>query len=163
MTDIDELDYERDVQIDRHDLEGEWLRLPTLIMLYSEAAAEAKEDLLKADEKVKTVRSQLLLQVAKTPEILGSGVKPTESNKEAYYRDHVLYKEAKEDHINAQFEFDTINGAVFAIQAKKTALEGMVKLFGMGYFSDMDDGIDSEIRENRKQKRQNKPKKTRST
>lgn len=163
MTDIDELDYERDVQIDRHDLGGEWLRLPTLIMLYSEAAAEAKEDLLKADEKVKTVRSQLLLQVAKTPEILGIGVKPTESNKEAYYRDHVLYKEAKEDHINAQFEFDTINGAVFAIQAKKGALEGMVKLFGMGYFSDMDDGIDSEIRENRKQKRQNKPKKTRST
>lgn len=146
------MDYEQDIRIDENDLKSEWLNIAFQIAEYGEKAADAKRSLLKAEEQVKTVRSTTVLAVGKNPDLLGPGVKPTAVNVEAYYRTARAYKEAKNVFIEAQHEFDVLNGAVYAFQAKKQALESLVKLFGMSYFSEPSEDVTKSQREKRKSK-----------
>jgi hypothetical protein len=150
------MDYEKDVNIDLNNLDKEWLELPFLLAEYGERCASAKRKMLKAEEKVKTIRSEIILDVARNPDILGPNVKATAPNVEAYYRDHPDHQEAKEDLINATHNHEVIQSAVFALQAKKQGLENLVKLHGMDYFSEphvRSDEVTEEARSRRKKKR----------
>lgn len=150
------MDYENDVNIDINSLDKEWLDLPFLLAEYGERCANAKRKMLKAEEKVKTIRSEIILDVARNPDVLGPNVKPTAPNIEAYYRDHPDHQDAKDELINSTHNHEVIQSAVFALQAKKQALENLVKLHGMDYFSEphiKNDEITEEARSIRKRKR----------
>jgi hypothetical protein len=128
------MNYKDDISIDPESLDLEWLRHSNKFMKYSKLKAEAKRDLDKAKEKKKTIRSQLILEARKGGENL-IGCKPTDSSVEAWYRTQDEYIEAIEELADAEYEFNILEGAVFAFQNRKTALENLVKLMLAGYFA----------------------------
>jgi hypothetical protein len=127
-------DYEKDLEIDPESLDLEWLRHSNIFMKYSEQKADAKRELDRANEKVKTIRSELILEARKGGEEL-IGVKPTDSIVEAWYRVQDKYIDVITEKIEAEFSYNILDGAVYAFQNRKTALENLVKLMIAGYFA----------------------------
>ena len=130
----EKFNYEADLEIDQDSLDREWLRQPHLFMKYSELSAEAKHKMDKAAERVKTIRSQLILQATEGGEEL-IGVKVNMQTVEAWYRTQDDYKMAKQEFNSAEYTYNILQGAVFAFQQRKTALERLVELWRGGYFS----------------------------
>lgn len=125
----DEFDYDKDLHIDPNYLDAEFLNHAQIFMKYCRESARANKAAKIAEEKVKTTRSELIKQAKE------SGEKYTETTLEAYYRLDPKYVAAKTEWINATFYADLLVNAVFAFQARKSALENLVRLHGQEYFS----------------------------
>jgi len=99
--------------------------------------ADAKEELERAEEDLKVIRSELILEANKNPDkCLGDGVKLTDPKVEAYYRSHPDHKEAKEKYFAAQKKLAIIEIAKNEIAfTRKAALENLVTLHGQQYFA----------------------------
>jgi len=129
-----ELDYLKDVAIDLHALEIEWLHQSELFMKYSQASAEASADARDAEEHVKYVRSRLFLEIIEDA-IENKEPKPTDKVIEAKYRTHKRHRQAKRDWLDAARKADDLKQSVFGFQQRKAALEHLVTLYGLQYFS----------------------------
>ena len=136
MSETSKLDeFQEDLELSMDKLDKLCCDLPTVMAEIGELTADAKRAMVRAEELVKTVRSELVLAVAREPNLLGPKIKPIKDNIEAYYRTHPKYTKAKDDWIEKTHDHDVLNGVVFSIQAKKVAIEMLVKLHGMDYFS----------------------------
>lgn len=122
-------EYENDLKIDPDKLDQEWLNQSNLFMKYAEMAAEAKKKMDEAAENVKVVRSVLI------KECKYKFKKATAQEVEAYYREDKRHKSAKQKQIQAEFEYNILNNAVFAFHQRKTALENLTKLWVGQYYS----------------------------
>jgi len=132
-----ELDYEKDIHIDEDSLDYEWLQQTTLAVKYGKYWAECQERLIRAEERIKIIRSQLIKEANEDPDhFLGEGVKPTNPNVEAYYRTHSDHKRAKEEWIEAQYQANLADVVRKEISmTRKKALESLVSLHGQQYFA----------------------------
>lgn len=131
-----EFDYEADLKIDLNFLHLECQNHAEMFMKYAKESARAKKAASLAEEKVKTLRSQLVKEANEDPDgVLGKGIKATAPNVEAYYRDDAGYKAVKQAWIEAVYYADLMSGAVFAMQSRKSMLEMSVKLHGQQYYS----------------------------
>lgn len=124
-----ELEPETDITVNPDDLDVEWFRQSGLFLKYSRASAEAERRVKIAEQNIKVVRSKFIKEANETLD------KPTGQNVEAYYRTHPRHKEAKQELIDAEYERDIINGSKSAIYMKKSALENLVRLAALGWFS----------------------------
>jgi len=122
-------DYEADLHIDPNYLDAEFVNHSEMFMKYASEAARTKKVASLAEEKVKTVRSQIIM------ELKSSGEKYTESAIEANYRLDPRHIQAKEEQIEADYNADLMANAVFAFQSRKTALENLVRLYATSYNS----------------------------
>lgn len=127
-------EFENDVKIDPGQLDVEWLEQSMLFRKYSDLKAEASKAAKMAHEHLKTVRSELRLEAAEGGKEL-LGVKDTNDNIDAWVRSHPRYKEAKQEQIEAEFEYEMLDGAVFAFHQRKAALENLVSLLNANYFA----------------------------
>lgn len=133
---MSEYNYKEDVGIDPGELDVEWLKQATLYAKYAQLAPDANDRVRKLEQKLKVIRSQLILEASeKGEEVLGKGVKPTGQPIEAYYRTNQEHIETKKELFEAMREAEMINNALFALQQKKTALENLTKLVLSGYFA----------------------------
>lgn len=125
-----ERDYERDSSIDPDALDVEWMQQANLAYIYGKAKAEAKKAMDLAWEHVKVTRSRLIkIKKEDDPKATGPIV-------EAYYRDHPDHKKAKQDFIDAEYEYNMADVAAGVISyQKRTALEQAVKLAYINYFA----------------------------
>jgi hypothetical protein len=131
-----EFDYEADLEIDRNALDLEWIEQPRLFMKYAEESAKADNRVMEFAERLKVLRSELILEANEQGEdVLGEGVKATAVNCEAYYRNHKKYRQAKQEWIEASGEAGLLKAAVFAMGQRKTALENLARLHGQEYFA----------------------------
>jgi len=119
--------------IDVDALDEEWKQQPNLYMKYVEEAKRLQKEARLAEELVKTIRSELILE-ANRDGIPGVD-KITDTKVEAFYRTHPKYQEAKAAWIQAQYESDVADGKVWAAQQRKSALENLALLWGQEYFS----------------------------
>ena len=124
-----ELDPETDIAVNPDDLDVEWLRQSSLFQKYGKASADAEKRVKMAIQNIKVVRSELIKEASTILD------KPTDSNKEAYYRTHPRHQDAKQELIDAEYERDLLVSAKSAIYMKKSALENLVKLAVLGWFS----------------------------
>lgn len=130
------MNYEEDVAIDESSLDQEWLDQPSLMMKYGRYRAGLQRDLDIAEENIKLIRSNLIKKANENPDkYLGQGIKPTGPVVEAYYRNSVKHKEAKKKYIELQYEVNLAWIATNSIDARKIALENLVKLHGQQYFA----------------------------
>jgi len=136
-----ELDYELDLIIDEGNLEQEWLEQPQRLMTYSKAAADAEAKAKRASEATKTTRSRLWLKIAANPELI-TGKSPV-AIQEAWVRTQPEFIAARKKEIHAQHEADVLRNAVFAFQNRKAALEHLVQLYSMAYFSQPNGKVDT--------------------
>ena len=128
------MNYEQDVTIDPDSLDTEWLDQPRLMLRYAKHAAKTKQDLEREKEKLDIVRADLDKKIRIVPEEFGI-VKLTETVITSTIITHEKYKEANEEYLEAAYESNMAQGAVKALEGKKTALENLVKLHGQQYFA----------------------------
>lgn len=130
------MDYEKDITIDPNALDIEWLRQPELAFQYGKYWTECKENLAKAEENIKLIRSELSQEAFSNPSVMGKDVKATAPSVEAYYRNHLDHIEAKKRLIEAQSECDIAEIAYKEISiSRKAALQNLVELHGHHYFA----------------------------
>lgn len=82
-----------------------------------------------AHEKVKTIRSELVLKKKKMND------SSTQQLVEAYYRTRPRYKEAKRKLNQAEYIVDMLHGILDALDQKNFSLKDLVKLYFGEYFS----------------------------
>lgn len=129
-----ESNYSDDMKIDDSALDIEWLEQPTLMFKYAKLSAEAKMDLDRAKDRLDLVKAEIDSWIRKDPKAFGVD-KITESVVLNTVMTQTEYIEAQEAVLNAKYNFDVVRGAAEAVNARKDALENMVKLYGMQYFA----------------------------
>jgi len=125
---MSERNYNDDVSINPDALDVEWTKQAHTFFKYAELLAAAKKKVNRLEQLMKVIRSQLLMEAR------AAGAKNA-SQEEAYYRTQPRHQEAKKEWIDAQYEADILDAAVFALHQKKAALENLVRLQGQNYFA----------------------------
>lgn len=130
------MNYEDDIEIDETALDVEWLDQPKLAIKYGKLFAYAKMKLAKAEEKIKVIRSELIREANDDPTLMGSDVKPTGPNIEAYYRNHDRHKKIKAKIIKLQFKCNMTEIAHNEVSfTRKASLVNLVSLHYQQYFA----------------------------
>lgn len=132
-----ELNFEESLVIDEANLDKEWLHHASNAAAYVRMAVEARKELRDADQRLKLVRSQLILKASNPEtceEVLGKGVKGTMQTIEAGYRVHPLHQKAKAEYLEALEKSEYLDKVMELMNARKSALENLVRLNGTNYF-----------------------------
>ena len=124
MEDTPSFDYENDTAIDPDQLFEEWIGLSGTFFRYQKAYVKADKAAKKAWERTKTIRANLVAE---------SGGK-NEAQREAYFRPHPDYIEARSAQIDAEYERDMIHAAIQALYRKEKGLEGAAKMAQMEWW-----------------------------
>jgi hypothetical protein len=144
-----ELDYDVDIEIDKYQLDAEWVLQPQLFLKYMHAASDARMQMDRAKESVDLVRAKMDKQIRREH----GEKKPTESAIVSLILESREYQGAMEEYLEAKNRWEVMKAAADAFDQRRAALENLVKLYGMGYFSaprengDSQDGLRQMTRE----------------
>lgn len=155
------MNYEEDIKIDEQALDVEWLEQGELALKYAKHASEMEKEAARAEERVKTIRSELINEVnADSDGTIGKS-KPNAADIEAYYRTRQRYKEAKDDAVEKRNEADFAELARREVSTtRRKALEQLVNLHGQMYFAGPSVPRDLTQQKEEKQKQANQKVKT---
>jgi len=128
------MNYEQDIRIDETALDVEWLEQPRLMMKYARHAADCRMNLDLAKERVDFVKAELDKHIRENPKYYKME-KVTESAIQNIIITQEKYMDAEEKLIHARYDLDIANAAVRALDARKEALENLVRLYGLQYFA----------------------------
>jgi len=128
------MNYEDDIRIDESALDVEWLEQATLMMKYARVSANAKMVLDQKKEALELVKAELDKRIRTNPSKYGVE-KVTEAGVTAAIISHEEYREVSAEVISAKYESDIAQSAVRAVDARKDALENLVRLNGQQYFA----------------------------
>ena len=128
-----ELDFEKDISINKYKLDEECLSHSAIYSRYASAQAEAKTTVSKAKDNLELVESERGLAIRDS--LLKSGNKVTEAMiNSALISDEEVIK-AKNELRQAEEVFAKLGVAVQAFEHRKSELDNLVKLYCAGYFS----------------------------
>jgi hypothetical protein len=151
------MNYEQDIMIDPDALDVEWGNQASLMMKYARFLANTRMVLDKAKEALDIVKAELDKDIRSNPDRYGLE-KITDKVVENTIPLSQEYKAASERLINAKYEADIAYGAVKSIDARKDALENLVRLHGMQYFAgpSVPRDLSFEMQKHEKQKASNR-------
>jgi hypothetical protein len=130
------MNYENDVEIDETALDVEWLDQAALGLKYGQHVAHLHKIMALAEEKKKTIRSELIMEANEHPEKCCRKEKPNANDIEAYYRNNEKYKAVVAELLDAQYEAEYAEVAKSEICfTRKAALENLVRLHAQMYFA----------------------------
>lgn len=127
---------EQAVRVDEFNLDKDCINLPSDILKFSNAAADARRDVNELKSELEVVQSDLGKKIRKNPGTYGIE-KLTESAVSDVVKNLPEYKKALLQLQDAQYELDLANAVVSALEAKRRALAMLVELHGLGYFSNV--------------------------
>jgi len=127
----EELNYKRDVQINPHKLDKEWIAQPALVIDYNEALAYAKNETDKAKEALEIATANAINMIVKTEE-----KRPTEKVMDAMITADPAIQKLTQDLIKARHAEALLVAACRGIDQRGQALSNLVKLHGMNYFAE---------------------------
>ena len=122
------------LNIDKHNLDEEWLAQPILMAEIIKEAALANKIAKKAKARSKVKYSELVLEAKADPDLLG-GVSATEGTIKAWAEKHKDHQKALKKQYNAEHDSEVLTQAVFAYQHRKATLEHLTSLYFASYFS----------------------------
>ena len=134
MSDV--RDYNKDIEIDENDLEGEWLVHPAIVMYYNKAFADAQYNRDKLKIKLDQESAKLDSDVRKNWKDLNFDSKPTENAIRSYILLHPNYRKAEIKHLKAIREVVMLTGVRNSFEHRKKALENIVSLRITGFHSE---------------------------
>jgi len=129
-------EYERDLKIDKDNLDVDWTNQPALYMKWAERHAQALYERDKKKDQLELVRAELDSALRTNPDAFGFDKKPTESAISAWITSQDKYKKANLALIEANKDSLILAGAREAMNHKRSALENMVKLWLGSYYAD---------------------------
>jgi hypothetical protein len=128
------MNYENDIRIDETALDVEWLEQPSLMMKYTNHQATTAKAEEEAKEELELVKAELDKAIRSNPDRYDID-KITEAVVIATITIHKDYQKASTAVIEAKYENNIAKGAVKAFDARKDALENLVRLHGQQYFA----------------------------
>ena len=120
--------------IDKYDLDGEWVNQPLMYRKYARMLAKASRDVEKSKGALAEAKAEASKRLRKNPVKYGY----KKSTEEIIKTGHVLlptYKRALDVYIKAKYRFDLLMGIVKMLDHRKSALERLVNLHGQSYFA----------------------------
>jgi len=145
------LNYEKDREINKDELEKEWLNQSNLVGNYGKELAKAKRKKADLWEEVKVIKAELITECKQ------DNSKATGPQLEAYYRTHDRHKKAKAKLINAEYEIDLIETAYDTLRfQKKVAMQEVRKIQQDEMFAETDVDYTREAKRKAARKRQKK-------
>lgn len=132
----EDLDYEKDMLLDQHALDYEWLRQASLFQKYSVVYADACADKDDAKEKLLRVDAEIDLDIRQNWRDYGFDVKPTEPAIKAAVVLDPRHIKASKEFVEASRYATILQGSKVALEHKKAALERLSALYLSGYWAD---------------------------
>lgn len=130
------MSFSQDVNIDKNNLDYEWIQQARLFNKYSELYANAMFERDKNKERLSLVKAQIDGDIRKDPESYGFTGKPTEPAIASLIQQDERYTDAQSDYISSVRDMNIIAGTKIAMEHKKSALEALAKLYLSGYWSE---------------------------
>lgn len=121
-------------QIDEDALDKEWLKQPSIVAKYARRQASARHELTLAKNKYEAIRAETRNKIRRDPTGYGLA-KPTETALNDAVDCAAPVKAAQGEIADLQFAFDACCAAMTALDHKKKALENLVDLLAMDYYS----------------------------
>lgn len=134
----DDLDYNSDLAIEEGALDVEWLDHSNRMFKYCRIQADAHRALDQAKNAMAATKAQLERDIRTDPDAYGvvAGARGiTEGAIAAAVLTHDDYSAANQAVIEAQYQYEIVQGAVKSFEHRKAALEGLVRLHGQQYFA----------------------------
>jgi hypothetical protein len=128
-----EVDFEKDISINKYKLDEECLSHSSLYFRYSSMQADAKTRVSKAKDNLELVEAERNLAIRKS--FADSGVKVTEAMITSALIQDKKVIEAKNQVREAEDTFMKLSVAVQAFEHRKSELDNLVKLYCSGYYS----------------------------
>lgn len=110
--------------------------MPKLLLQASNRVADARQEVEEIKNELEVLEADLAKKMRARPEDFGFGDKATEAGIKGAIPLTKLHRAATQKYIDAKHQLDLHQGVMWALEAKKKALEMLVQLYGMGYFSD---------------------------
>lgn len=124
-------DLQEDVQVDRFALDEELEKVAETYRYWAEQSADARADADRSKDRLELVMAEVALEIRN-----GSEKKPTESTIEAMMLQHPKVQKAKADFISAKHSQAILEGAVRALDHKRSQLDNLTRLWIAGYYAD---------------------------
>lgn len=128
------LNFEQDLQINKHALDAELLDQAQRMFRYSSAHAQAMLNRDKAKQSLDITKANLDASIR--VELTTAGTKFTEAVVDGKIRMSPGYIESQDKYQKAEHEVQLLLGAVMAMNARRSMLENLVKLFLGQYWSE---------------------------
>ena len=135
MKELENFDYEKEVEIDPENLDVEWLEQPHKMRKITKLQAYLKKKMDLAEEKMDLVKADIDRSIRENPEKYGITTKLTETLITNTIKQQDEYKDAHLEYLDVRYEYECAKGAVIAFEQRKASLENLVKLHGMSYFA----------------------------
>ena len=122
------------VNIDEHNLDRECIHLSSDYLKAAHQSADAKRDVVGADNELKVVQAECAKRIRANPEKYGLD-KATEAGIVSLVVTLSEFRTAQAAALNAAHDYDIAQAVVWALEHKKRALTLLVELYGMSYYS----------------------------
>ena len=129
-------DFQKDLSINKYKLDEECLSHSSRYAYYAEACAVAKSAVSKAGDNLKFVTAEANLRIRKT--YADNGQKFTEAVIASELEIDNLVIKARDELREAEEIYGRLQVAVNAMDARRSELDNLVKLYVAGYFSTVD-------------------------
>ena len=133
-SEVDKIDYKKDVSIDRNSLHHECIRQPQEMAKYVKLHSQAMFDRDKIKRELSVSRAETEKDVRMNPEtyeiekVTESAVKAAvDSDEEVKIKENAL--------IESQYAVSLLGGALESFRDRRKALEGLITLLTMGYWN----------------------------
>ena len=133
MTD---LNYEKDLNIDKDSLEDCLVEQPELYAKWSTIWADAQRERDQAKDNLNVEKARLDMKIRKNWDILGFDKKPTDMAITTWICAHDDFRKVNFALINATHAVNVLEAAKWAFQHRKDALDNLVKLYLNNYYAD---------------------------
>jgi len=127
---MDRSQLEQDLTIRANLLDDEWVNFPPKLFSYTEQVVEAEQIL----ERIELKRDTLMAQLDETAR--NSGEKMTEARVKNWIIAQPVYQEVEEERIKARYEVSMLKAVVKALDSQRKALEKLVDLYLVNYYSE---------------------------
>ena len=131
-----EFDIEKDLSINRYNLDLEAMSLPSIYFRYADAVREAKEVVSEKKDKLEAVLAER--NIAIREECANSGKKVTEGIISALVDSDSEVLNAKKELREANATFGRLQVAVSALETKRNEIDNLVKLYCNAYYTNKD-------------------------
>jgi hypothetical protein len=137
QVELPEEEEDRDslVEIDEFNLDREWLVQAKLFRRWAFKVADLKLRVAERKAALDLVKAELSLAIRSSPDAFGLK-KATDAAVAECVLTQSEYKEALRKYNRARHALDQHQAVVEALEHRKAALEGWVKLHGQGYFAE---------------------------
>jgi hypothetical protein len=131
----DELDFEKDLQINIDNLDQHLLDQAELYGKWSRLSAEASRDVNIAKLELRETEACISIKVRKSPEIYGFEKRATEAGVESIIHSSPEYRKAYLNWVAAVHRSEILESAKWSVQQRGHSLQELVKLWMNNYMS----------------------------